>query len=715
MIHRTLLITVLLFISCSLLQAQHQLARPRNLRIENDALIWDAVNAASGYRIRWLGRNDWITAEAAQNSFSLSGFRHGSTHLIQVKAISSDATAYQDSYWSLTFVLRRPFPTATPTNTPTDTPTPTPTRVVLRGLRTPQNLRHVTDSTVAWDAVFGAVGYSLILSGDGAFQRVTVDAPQTEYSFANLRAGTTYAAQARALGDGRRYEKQGRWSAVVRIMLPSIDTSTPTATHTVTNTPTSTATLTATNTATATATYTATNTPIIAPTATPTDTNTPTATNSPTVTLTDTATATQAVPKRLPAPENFRVLSGNTVAWDAVEDADRYRIRLDPPNSDRILKRVDPPQTQYTFENLQAGLVYRVRVRAMGDEEVYQLLGDWSVTLTLKPGATDEPTATATETPTATPTNSPTETPTNTATFTSTFTPTPTTPSPTASNTSAPLCELSSPDNLIAVAETTVAWESVENATGYRLRWRMPGGDWLTATLSASHRAYQFAELQVSVEYEVQVQARGDGHTCEAEGAWSSVVLLTLHPTATPTNTPTDTPTFTPTNTPTDTPTATATFTPTDTPTHTPTATATLTPTDTPTDTPTNTPTNTPTETSTPTFTPTSTFTVTPKPTATNTPKPTNKPPKKPTKKKPSPKPPTPVPPTQVPSPQPTDSCGPSVWETYAKEIHRTTNIPPGANVCVCTVTCKRKRCQRSGATFAESCGTCGEGEGSCY
>ena len=113
-------------------QAQHQLARPRNLRIENDALIWDAVNAASGYRIRWLGRNDWITAEAAQNSFSLSGFRHGSTHLIQVKAISSDATAYQDSYWSLTFVLRRPFPTATPTNTPTDTPTPTPTRVVLR-------------------------------------------------------------------------------------------------------------------------------------------------------------------------------------------------------------------------------------------------------------------------------------------------------------------------------------------------------------------------------------------------------------------------------------------------------------------------------------------------------------------------------------------------------------------------------------------------------
>lgn len=107
---------------------------------------------------------------------------------------------------------------------------------------------------------------------------------------------------------------------------------------------------------------------------------------------------------------------------------------MDPPDAERILKRVNPPQTQYTFENLQAGLVYRVRVRAMGDEVVYKLLGDWSITLTLMPGATDEPTATetpadtptytATATPTATSTNTPTETLTNTATFTPTFTPT---------------------------------------------------------------------------------------------------------------------------------------------------------------------------------------------------------------------------------------------------------------------------------------------------
>ncbi|MXV94195.1 MAG: fibronectin type III domain-containing protein, partial [Chloroflexi bacterium] len=138
----------------------------------------------------------------------------------------------------------------------------------------------------------------------------------------------------------------------------------------------------------------------------------------PTATSPVVETATQTGLRRLPAPENFRVLSGKTVAWDAVEGADRYRVRLDPPNAERILKRVNPPQTQYTFENLQVGLVYRVRVRAMGDEVVYQLLGDWSETLELRPGATAEPTATeaATSTATAHPGNRPTRSVTSTPT-----------------------------------------------------------------------------------------------------------------------------------------------------------------------------------------------------------------------------------------------------------------------------------------------------------
>ena len=691
------IIAAIIFCFIHSAQAQQQLPQPQNIRVVNDAVVWNAVENASGYLVQWIraaGRLRIITVEVTQNSFSMSEFQYGENYYVQVQAVSKDKTAYQDSRWTVFSVLVRPWPTPTPTNTPTDTPTPTPTRVVLRGLSTPQNLRSLLGATVAWDAVAEAIGYKLLLSGDGAQHLISVDAPQTEYTFANLRPGVEYAVLVSALGDGRVYESQGRWSSFIRISLPIAATDAPTATHTITNTPierptytatsrptatstiaptaastatptprptnTSTYTPTATHTATETpsATYPATNTPKATSTAIPTSrptnvaTDSPTETVSPPPTVIETATATQARLRRLPPPENFRVLSGNTVAWDAVEGASRYRVRLDPPNADRILKRVDPPQTQYTFENLQAGLVYRVRVRAIGDEVVYQLLGDWSVTLNLIPGATVEPTATETALPTDRPTNTATFTPTNTATFTATdrpsntptdtptntatFTPTdiptntptdtppPTdTPSPTATDTQVPLCELSRPKNLVAIAETTVAWDAVENAAGYRLRWRLAGNDWLTTRLSAEHRAYQFAELQVGGSYEVQVQALGDGVTCEEEGEWSRALPFTLHPTVTPTDTPTYTPTFTPTNTPTDTPTHTPTFTPipTNTPTFTPTFT--LTPTPVP-----------PTSTYTPTFTPT--YTLTPTlipPTATSIPSTA-----------------TPVPPTAVPT-----------------------------------------------------------------
>ncbi len=354
MIHRTLLTAVLLLISFSLVQAQQRLPRPQNIRVENDAAVWDSVANASGYRVEWVraaGRLRFITEEVLHNRFSMSEFHYGENYYVKVQAVTDAKAEYQDSRWTGFYVLVRPWPTRTPTNTPTATPTPTSTRAVLRGLRTPK-LSLLSSTTLAWDAVAGAVGYELYLSGDGASQRVQVDAPQTEYSFSNLLTGVTYVVLARALGDGRIYESQGRWSQFVRIRLPSVDTDTPTVSHTATVTPT--------------ATNIATNTPTVTHTATNTVTDRPTATNTPTAT--DTATTTPATLRKLPAPEFFRALSGNTVAWDAVEGASRYRVRLDPPNANRILKRVDPPQTQYTFENLVAGVVYRVRVRAMGDE-----------------------------------------------------------------------------------------------------------------------------------------------------------------------------------------------------------------------------------------------------------------------------------------------------------------------------------------------------------
>lgn len=673
------LLAVLVSVSfSSIAQTQQQLSRPQNIRVENDAVVWDAVDGASGYRVEWVraaARLRYILEEVAHNRFSMSEFYFGETYFVKVQAISSDSTDYLDSRWTNFAVLSRPFPTATPTNTPTNTPTATPTRVILRGLATPK-LRPVTGSTVAWNAIAGAIGYSLILSGAGEIHSITVDAPQTEYSFSGLKADETYRAQARALGDGRIYESRGRWSRIVEISLPipatAAFTTTAEPTSTATSKPTETATPAPSNTSRPTATHTATNTPTATETATPAPTNTATptatntatitptatATNSPTATLTDTATATATetltptVSARLielSPPENLRQIGPHTIAWDAVEGAVSYRVRWELPDGSRDTVSVAKSQLEYTLMGIPTDLTVKVKVRALGDGVVYVKRGHWTGFWHLNP----EPAATSTHSPTSTATIIPSETPAPTASPTATTTPTDT---PTATATPIPLCELPKPDNLQRISEFVVAWDAVERATGYRLRWRLQGGDWQSTTLSASQRAYQFAELQVGAPYEIQVQAMGDGEVCEAEGDWSDLLPLTLLPTDTPTFTPTNTATFTPTNTPTDTPTPT--FTPTDTPTHTPTFTPTDTPTATPTITPTSTPTATPTDTptDTPTFTPTNTatYTATSTPTSTFTFTPTKKPPKKPTKT-PTPKPTNtkrPVPPSDTPVPQ---------------------------------------------------------------
>jgi len=93
-IHRILLSAVLLLPAFSLVHAQQQLAWPRDFHIIDDALHWNEIPNASGYRVRWLGRGDWITAEAAQNHFSLSPFSHGLAYLVQVQALSGESTAY---------------------------------------------------------------------------------------------------------------------------------------------------------------------------------------------------------------------------------------------------------------------------------------------------------------------------------------------------------------------------------------------------------------------------------------------------------------------------------------------------------------------------------------------------------------------------------------------------------------------------------------------
>ena len=610
----------------------------------------------------------------SQNRFDLSDLRYDYTYFTDIQAISGDPDQYEDSFFSALYYLVRPFPTATPTNTPTATPTSTPTRAFLRGIGTPQNLRQLPGATVAWDPVVGAVSYALFIAGGGETSETTVFAPQTEHSFSNLRAGVTYLVQVSAQGDGQRYEPQGRWTKVIPITIPSAATETPTATDTATSTPT--------------------------------------ATNSPTATSTDTpnvsATATEAGLRRLPAPQNLEQIGPRTIAWDAVEGAASYRVRWELPDGSRDTVSVAASQLNYTLEGIPADLIVKIKVRALGDGLVYIRRGPWTGFLHLQPEppatVSQTPTATATdtttntdtpsptETPTATSTNTltntPTDTPTNTATFTPTDRPTNTptdtttptdTPLPTATDTPAPLCLLPAPGNLIPLAETRVGWDAVAGAAGYRLQWRPPGGDWLSATLPAEFSAYQFAELQVGVTYEVRVQAIGDGVTCQEAGEWSDTIEIVLLPTATPTDTPTNTPTFTPTNTPTNTPTHTATFTPTDTPTNTPTFTPTNTPTETPTNTPTNTATNTPTNTATytptatPTYTPTNTATFTPTFTYTPTDTPTFTPTKKPTRKPTPTKTSTPKPPTKTFTPVPTDTPVPTATNTPFKYVRTET------------------------------------------
>ena len=343
---------------------------------------------------------------------------------------------------------------------------------------------------------------------------------------------------------------------------------------------------TATNTPTATDTGTPTSiaTSFVTATSTDSDTGTPTSTaaytSTPTETPTETATDTVSSLPKLPAPANFRIISGSTVAWDAVEGADRYRVRLDQPGANRILKRVNPPATQYTFDILEAGIEYTVRVRAMGDEVNHALLGHWSetVTLTLTTGAIDTPTVTDTPTHTFTPsdtpthTDTPTDTPTSTytatntptftftpsdtptytdtptdtptPTYTPTFTPTSTytptntptftfTPTDTPIPTATPI-PLPVPANFRIVFGSTLAWDAVANAQEYVILWQPATNGQDHAFLTSTQ--FTIENVTLGVTYSVDLAALGDGFVHEA---MSDLVSLSLS--IQPTNTPSPT------------------------------------------------------------------------------------------------------------------------------------------------------------------------------
>ena len=115
----------------------------------------------------------------------------------------------------------------------------------------------------------------------------------------------------------------------------------------------------------------------------------------------------------------------------------------------------------------------------------------------------------------------------------------------------------------------TVSWAAVENAAGYRLRWRRNDQNWNQAPrLDTSATQYTFSteEMPDGPAYRVQVRALSGDREQWNNSSWSDAADLTatLPPTPTPTATLTPTLTLTPTDTAT--PTATATPTPTATP-----------------------------------------------------------------------------------------------------------------------------------------------------
>ena len=532
-----ILLIALFILSSSFIHAQQRerLATPTNLKFSDGVLTWDPVPNAHRYHIRWrTGNSNW---QSARISRFRAGYRFtrlplNVTVTMRVRALAGASDDYRHSLWSddrdvVLTVAASATPTATDTATPSPTPTatntatpsPMATEAVLKDLPRPSGLRHISDSTVVWDAVEGATAYHLRWRQSGGRRRNKVIAEtQTRYTIPDLAPGIEYEVKVRALGDGRRYERAGEWSGVVQLTLEAE----------------------------------ATNTPTNAPTATPT--NTPTATNTSTSTPTDMPDLPM-----LPAPSNLRLISGSTVAWDAVVNAVEYRLRWTAPNGEQSFAKTGlSPNPQFIIQGLLPELTYQVHVQALGDNMTYRRRGAWSDALTLTLEAAASPTSIPSETPTNAPTNTPvpTDTPTDTPTNTPTDTPT-NTPTDTPTNT-----PTDTPTNTPTDTPTNTPTDTPTN----------------TPTDTPTNT-----------------------------------------PTDTPTNTPTDTPTNTPTNTPTDTPTNTPTDTPTNTPTDTPTNTPTDTPTNTPTDTPTNTPTDTPTNTpvpptNTPTDTPTDTPTSTPPP-----------------------------------------------------------------------------------------------------
>ncbi len=430
---------------------------------------WDAVENASGYRLAWKSENDseyvYVSLEASTTSHTIDGLDSGETYEWKVQALG-DGIIYTDSVYSATSSVATLLKLEEP----------------ILSVKT----KTETSITVSWEMVENASGYRLAWKSetDSEYVLVTLDASTTSYTLDGLDSGATYEWAVQALGDENSYINSS-YSETCSVATPlKLDTPVLLAT-TKTETTITVAwesvenangyRLAWKNRTDSSYTYTWIDASTTSYTFADLDSSATYYWSVQTLGdkdayLNSAFCAPQKVriadPVQLTAPVPSAVSKTETaitVSWDAVEHASGYRLAWkNKTDSSYTYIQIDPSTTSYTFAELDDSATYYWSVQTLGDKDAYL---NSAFCATQKVRIADPVQLTA-PIPAAT-----TETETS----------------------------------------ITVAWEAVENASGYRLAWKNEiAPSYTYVSLDASTTSYTFADLDSSATYRWSVQTLGD-------------------------------------------------------------------------------------------------------------------------------------------------------------------------------------------------------------
>ena len=361
-----------------------KLATPANPR-ETDktettiTVEWDAVENATGYQVAWKNEGaseyEYVPINAPTTSHTIEGLVGGATVEWKVQALGNGSD-YADS----------------------DYTTPRSVATLVK-LAAPTNSRETgkteTTITVAWDSVENAIGYQLIWKNknDSSYVSVTLDALTTSCILDDLDCGATYRWRVRALGDNGAYLNSA---------------------------------------------------------------------------YCEPQTARISDPVQLDPPSNpsetDKTETSITVAWDAVPNASGYKLLWkNKTDSSYTTIRLDASTTSYELADLDNGATYIWKVRAQGDNGAY-LNSSYCAPQTAR--IVDS-------------------------------------------------VHLDAPSNPSEIDKTettiTVAWDAVENASGYQLIWKNKNdSSYVSVALDALTTSYILDDLDSDATYRWRVRALGD-------------------------------------------------------------------------------------------------------------------------------------------------------------------------------------------------------------